>query len=70
VKSLILQPIGFLCDHVEILFDVDILFTEYAKKLGIFLRRPSSLNTSRYLVKAVADLAGKGLGRLDGKKQG
>jgi len=32
VKALILQPIGFLCDHVEILFDVDILFREYAIK--------------------------------------
>ncbi len=63
-KWLILQPIGFLCDHVEILFDVDILFTEYAKKSGILLRRPESLNTSPYLVKAVADLAGKGLERL------
>jgi ferrochelatase len=66
-KALILQPIGFLCDHVEILFDVDILFTDYAKKLGINLKRPESLNTSPYLVKAVADLAGKGLGRLAGQ---
>src|SRR5580698_7810856 len=32
VKALILQPIGFLCDHVEVLFDVDILFREYAIK--------------------------------------
>jgi ferrochelatase len=69
VKSLILQPIGFLCDHVEILFDVDILFTEYANTLGILLRRPSSLNTSPYLVKALADLAGKGLGRLDSQSE-
>jgi ferrochelatase len=67
VKALILQPIGFLCDHVEILFDVDILFTEYAKKLDVKLRRPESLNTSPYLVKAVEDLAGKGLERLGSK---
>jgi ferrochelatase len=70
VKELILQPIGFLCDHVEILFDVDILFKEYANKAGIFLRRPSSLNTSPYLVRAVADLAGRGLARLHGETQG
>jgi protoporphyrin/coproporphyrin ferrochelatase len=63
-KALILQPIGFLCDHVEILFDVDILFTEYAIKSGIHLRRPESLNTSPFLVRAVADLATKGLNRL------
>jgi ferrochelatase len=64
VRTLILQPIGFLCDHVEILFDVDILFTEYAHKLGILLKRPESLNTSPFLVRAVADLAAKGLQRL------
>jgi ferrochelatase len=64
VKALILQPIGFLCDHVEILFDVDILFREYAAKLGIRLERPESLNASETLARAVADLARGGLRRL------
>jgi ferrochelatase len=64
VKALILQPIGFLCDHVEILFDVDRLFREYAVKLGVRLERPESLNASVTLAKAVADLARKGLARL------
>ncbi|MDR3753541.1 MAG: ferrochelatase [Terracidiphilus sp.] len=64
VKALLLQPIGFLCDHVEILFDVDILFRAYASKLGVQLERPESLNASVTLAKAVADLARGGLGRL------
>jgi ferrochelatase len=64
VKALILQPIGFLCDHVEILFDVDIHFREYALKKGIRLERPQSLNESATLARAVADLAGQGLRRL------
>jgi ferrochelatase len=64
VKALILQPIGFLCDHVEILFDVDILFRGYALKKDIRLERPQSLNESKTLARAVADLAGKGLRRL------
>jgi ferrochelatase len=64
VQALILQPIGFLCDHVEILYDVDILFREYALKLDIQLERPESLNASVTLAKAVADLAHSGLGRL------
>jgi ferrochelatase len=66
VKALLLQPIGFLCDHVEILFDVDHLFREYAVKLGIELKRPESLNTSPTLARAVADLARQGLARLAG----
>jgi ferrochelatase len=64
VKTLILQPIGFLCDHVEILFDVDILFRDYAAKRGIRLERPESLNDSPILAAAIADLARKGLARL------
>jgi ferrochelatase len=66
VRAIILQPIGFLCDHVEILFDVDHLFREYADKLKIRLERPESLNASGTLAKAVADLAGQGLRRLKG----
>ena len=64
VKALVLQPIGFLCDHVEILFDVDRLFRNYAVKLGVNLQRPESLNDSPTLARAVADLAGNGLARL------
>ena len=64
VKALVLQPIGFLCDHVEILFDVDRMFREYAAKIGIRLERPVSLNGSSLLAKAVADLARQGLARL------
>jgi ferrochelatase len=66
VSNLLLQPIGFLCDHVEILYDVDIAFREYAAKIGIRLSRPDSLNASTTLAKAVADLAGQGLARLHG----
>lgn len=64
VKALVLQPIGFLCDHVEILYDVDILFRGYAEKLGMRLERPESLNASPTLARAVADLARAGLARL------
>jgi ferrochelatase len=64
VKTLMLQPIGFLCDHVEILYDVDILFRDYARKLGMRLERPESLNGSETLARAVADLARQGFERL------
>lgn len=63
-KFLILNPIGFLCDHVEILYDVDHLFRAYAARLGIKLERPESLNACSTLARAVADLAQKSLARL------
>ncbi len=64
VKTILLQPIGFLCDHVEILYDVDIAFKEYAAKLDIRLERPESLNVSPTLARAIAGLAKRGLSRL------
>jgi ferrochelatase len=51
------QPIGFVCDHVEILFDVDILFRDFARERGMKLYRAESLNDSRLFIRAVADLA-------------
>lgn len=64
LSALILQPIGFLCDHVEILYDVDRLFREVAAGLGIRLERPESLNASPTLARAIAELAANGLARL------
>jgi len=64
VNTLILQPIGFLCDHVEILYDVDRLFRDVAAGLGIRLERPESLNASPTLARAIAELAANGLARL------
>jgi ferrochelatase len=56
-KALLVQPIGFVCDHVEILFDVDILFRQYAEERGIKLYRAESLNDSPTFARAVAELA-------------
>jgi ferrochelatase len=64
-QALLLQPIGFLCDHVEILYDVDIFFRDFARKLNLRLERPESLNASVPLAKAITDLARQGLARLN-----
>jgi protoporphyrin/coproporphyrin ferrochelatase len=56
-----IQPIGFVCDHVEILYDIDILFRQYAEERGVKLYRAESLNDSPLFVQAVADLARKWL---------
>jgi len=49
----VLQPIGFLCDHVEILYDIDIAFKKTAAELGLQLFRPASLNDSPALIHAL-----------------
>lgn len=60
-STVIVQPVGFLCDHVEILYDIDIGFRQFAAKLGLRIERPESLNDSPLLTAALADLARKGL---------
>ena len=55
--AVFVQPIGFVCDHVEILFDIDVLFRDFAAGRGMKLYRAGSLNGSLLFVRAVADLA-------------
>ncbi len=64
-KTVVLQTIGFLCDHVEILYDIDIAFKEFAENLGMRLERPASLNDSPLLTAALVDLARRSFARLD-----
>jgi ferrochelatase len=64
VKAVVLHTIGFLCDHVEILYDIDIAFREFAQGLGMRLERPASLNDSPLLTETLVDLAHSGLARL------
>jgi ferrochelatase len=51
-----IQPIGFLCDHVEILYDIDILFEQFAAKEGVRLWRAQSLNDSPLLTRALEQI--------------
>jgi ferrochelatase len=50
------DPIGFLCDHVEVLYDIDIGFKQFAANLGMRLWRAESLNESLTLTSALAAL--------------
>jgi ferrochelatase len=52
-------PIGFTCDHMETLYDIDIVHRAYAAKLGIEFDRAESLNTSPLFIKALADIVKK-----------
>ena len=52
-----IQPVGFLCDHVEVLYDIDIAFKQFAGRQGMRLWRSESLNDSQLLTAALADIA-------------
>jgi len=57
VRELVVAPIGFLCDHVEVLYDIDIGFQQFARDHGMRLWRAESLNESPKLIAALADVA-------------
>ena len=55
-RSVLAAPIGFVSDHTEILFDIDVQAAREADRLGLELRRTESLNTSPALIRALASL--------------
>ena len=56
-RGVVIQPVGFVCDHVEVLYDIDIAFQKTAKDLGLQLFRAESLNDSPLLTAALVALA-------------
>jgi protoporphyrin/coproporphyrin ferrochelatase len=56
-SGVFLQPIGFVCDHVEVLYDIDVAFKQFAEAHGMKLSRAESLNDSATFVVAIAELA-------------
>jgi protoporphyrin/coproporphyrin ferrochelatase len=55
-REFLLVPIGFVCDHVEILYDIDVEFQALARSLGVRLERTASLNDSPLLLDVLADI--------------
>ena len=68
-RGVFLHPIGFLCDHVEVLYDIDIAFREFAKKEGMRLWRAESLNGSTTLTAALAEVVNSRLEALATKAE-
>ena len=52
--EVVIAPIGFLADHVEILYDLDIEARGWAEERGITLRRTASLDAGDGLVDTLA----------------
>ncbi len=60
-KAVLEVPIGFTCDHMETLYDIDIVHRGHAEKLGLAFERAESLNTFPPFIKALADIVRKNL---------
>jgi len=54
-KNVIISPVGFVSDHLEVLYDIDIEAMKLADELGIHLERTESLNTDPLYIRVLAD---------------
>jgi ferrochelatase len=57
--SVLEVPIGFTCDHLETLYDIEIIHRKHAAALGLAFERAESLNTSPLFIQALADIVRK-----------
>lgn len=54
IGNVVICPIGFVCEHVEILFDIDVEFRHLAEGLGMHLERIEMLNDHPGMLDALA----------------
>ena len=55
-RHALLAPIGFVADHVEILYDIDVAFRGYGQSRGVRVLRTESLNDSPLFIQALAEI--------------
>ena len=69
VADVVVVPVGFVSDHVELLFDVDVRARGVAQGLGMRLERPPALNDDPVFIEALADLVrARAAGWLEGAR--
>jgi ferrochelatase len=56
VREILIIPIGFVADHIEVLFDIDILYRGKAEFMEMVLKRTTSLNFSKRFIEALSSI--------------
>jgi len=56
VREALIVPIGFVADHIEVLYDIDVLYQQKAESMGMVLKRTNSLNFSETLILALSKI--------------
>ncbi|MBI2989185.1 MAG: ferrochelatase [Deltaproteobacteria bacterium] len=67
--EVIVAPIGFVCDHVEVLFDLDIEARKIAAGLGMRFVRAGSLNDHPTFIQMIADVIEAKLSAISGQSR-
>jgi ferrochelatase len=55
-RHILICPIGFVCEHVEILYDIDIVYQNLGRELGVQLERIEMLNDDPEMIRGLAGL--------------
>ncbi len=65
-QHILIAPVGFVSDHVEVLYDIDVLFRDYGKARSVTIHRPESLNDSPLFIQALAAIVTARIGEKSG----
>jgi ferrochelatase len=67
LDALVLCPVGFLCDHLEMLYDLDVEAAETCAELGIAMERAEAVNVHPAFIDALADAVAETWRRYEGR---
>ena len=56
-RSKVLMPLGFLCDHVEVLYDLDIEAAQVARAAGVRMERAGTIGRHPEFIELIAEIA-------------
>jgi protoporphyrin/coproporphyrin ferrochelatase len=65
-QTVVVMPIGFICDHVEVLYDLDVEAASIARAAGVTMRRAPTVGDHPLFIRMIADLMRRGLAREAG----
>jgi len=55
LEAAVICPVGFLCDHVEVLYDLDVEAADTCRETGLVMERAEAVNTHPRFIDALAD---------------
>jgi ferrochelatase len=59
VRDVVVVPVGFVCDHVEVLYDLDVEARQAAEAVGVGFHRAAAANDHPEFIAMLADLVGE-----------
>ena len=68
LEAAVLCPVGFLCDHVEVLYDLDVEAADVCREIGVAMERAQTVNVHPRFIDALADAVAEVWQRYQGAR--